>query len=228
MPLITPFGSPGSILDRFESTPPSPSKFSELQDSDEEDEFFDEYSVADSDDDKKSDFIRTSHTLQASHVDSTTNRGITRKIFTNTRERWRQQNVSGAFGELRKLVPTHPPDKKLSKNEILRMAIRYIKLLSSIVEWQQENRNDVVITCESVSSDLQFCSNSLNSRIRLRRHLVSLNTQPYFCDKNGNNLLMIAPNNHLPLSYKRLGNDVKNRKRIKLENDEHKEEGDSN
>jgi T-cell acute lymphocytic leukemia protein len=50
---------------------------------------------------------------------------IVRKIFTNSRERWRQQNVSGAFAELRKLVPTHPPDKKLSKNEILRMAIRY-------------------------------------------------------------------------------------------------------
>jgi hypothetical protein len=54
-----------------------------------------------------------------------TPRIIVRKIFTNSRERWRQQNVSGAFAELRKLVPTHPPDKKLSKNEILRMAIRY-------------------------------------------------------------------------------------------------------
>jgi hypothetical protein len=53
---------------------------------------------------------------------------IVRKIFTNSRERWRQQNVSGAFAELRKLVPTHPPDKKLSKNEILRMAIRYVSL----------------------------------------------------------------------------------------------------
>jgi T-cell acute lymphocytic leukemia protein len=54
---------------------------------------------------------------------------LVRKIFTNSRERWRQQNVSGAFAELRKLVPTHPPDKKLSKNEILRMAIKYIQLL---------------------------------------------------------------------------------------------------
>ncbi|XP_076058526.1 uncharacterized protein LOC143035543 [Oratosquilla oratoria] len=60
-----------------------------------------------------------------------------RKIFTNTRERWRQQNVSGAFAELRKLVPTHPPDKKLSKNEILRLAIKYIKLLNSVLEWQR-------------------------------------------------------------------------------------------
>lgn len=51
---------------------------------------------------------------------------VVRKIFTNSRERWRQQNVSGAFAELRKLVPTHPPDKKLSKNEILRMAIKCV------------------------------------------------------------------------------------------------------
>lgn len=51
---------------------------------------------------------------------------VVRKMFTNSRERWRQQNVSGAFGELRKLVPTHPPDKKLSKNEILRMAIKWV------------------------------------------------------------------------------------------------------
>lgn len=59
-------------------------------------------------------------------ISYTTNKNgqIVRKIFTNSRERWRQQNVSGAFAELRKLVPTHPPDKKLSKNEILRMAIK--------------------------------------------------------------------------------------------------------
>lgn len=55
--------------------------------------------------------------------------------------------MSGAFAELRKLVPTHPPDKKLSKNEILRSAIKYIKLLTGILEWQQrqnpeQNNND--------------------------------------------------------------------------------------
>uniref|UniRef100_A0A493TRN2 TAL bHLH transcription factor 2 n=1 Tax=Anas platyrhynchos platyrhynchos TaxID=8840 RepID=A0A493TRN2_ANAPP len=55
--------------------------------------------------------------------------GMTRKIFTNTRERWRQQNVNSAFAKLRKLIPTHPPDKKLSKNETLRLAMRYINFL---------------------------------------------------------------------------------------------------
>ncbi|XP_068127471.1 T-cell acute lymphocytic leukemia protein 2 [Hyperolius riggenbachi] len=58
---------------------------------------------------------------------------MTRKIFTNTRERWRQQNVNSAFAELRKLIPTHPPDKKLSKNETLRLAMRYINFLINIL-----------------------------------------------------------------------------------------------
>uniref|UniRef100_A0A3B4VD91 BHLH domain-containing protein n=1 Tax=Seriola dumerili TaxID=41447 RepID=A0A3B4VD91_SERDU len=34
---------------------------------------------------------------------------VGRRIFTNSRERWRQQNVNGAFAELRRLIPTHPP-----------------------------------------------------------------------------------------------------------------------
>lgn len=63
-------------------------------------------------------------------------------MFTNSRERWRQQNVNGAFADLRRLVPTHPPDKKLSKNEILRLAIKYIKLLSSILEYQKKNGSE--------------------------------------------------------------------------------------
>lgn len=68
---------------------------------------------------------------------------VIRKIFTNTRERWRQQNVSGAFAELRKLVPTYPPDKKLSKHEILRNSIRYINLLSKVLDWQKRQDSQV-------------------------------------------------------------------------------------
>uniref|UniRef100_A0A1A8QKD2 Stem cell protein n=1 Tax=Nothobranchius rachovii TaxID=451742 RepID=A0A1A8QKD2_9TELE len=66
---------------------------------------------------------------------------IVRRIFTNSRERWRQQNVNGAFAELRKLIPTHPPDKKLSKNEILRLAMKYISFLSNLLEDQDGGRN---------------------------------------------------------------------------------------
>ncbi|XP_045145640.1 protein lyl-1 [Echinops telfairi] len=55
---------------------------------------------------------------------------VARRVFTNSRERWRQQNVNGAFAELRKLLPTHPPDRKLSKNEVLRLAMKYIGFLA--------------------------------------------------------------------------------------------------
>ncbi|XP_053620134.1 uncharacterized protein LOC128680767 isoform X2 [Plodia interpunctella] len=173
-----------------------------------------------------------------------------RKLFTNCRERWRQQNVSGAFAELRRLVPTHPPDKKLSKNEILRMAIRYIGLLCEVLEWQKnhglsmnkENSVNLAIKCESPSpqsrrvrlkrpyleddgpkpkilhendqkygneenEDLKRNCQRLNTRADHyfgKEHLRVLRNQYYFnprwpipfrnlADRNGNNLLMIAP-----------------------------------
>ncbi|KAG7202885.1 hypothetical protein KM043_010033 [Ampulex compressa] len=135
-----------------------------------------------------------------------------RKLFTNSRERWRQQNVSGAFAELRKLVPTHPPDKKLSKNEILRMAIRYIRLLSNVLEWQKaQDRNgmmhhDVRIKCEPVFVGQNAASYHPKSGAPfLKQEKQGPEATPAFrpsfqghrsqstCDKNGNDLLMIAP-----------------------------------
>lgn len=64
---------------------------------------------------------------------------VARRVFTNSRERWRQQNVNGAFAELRKLIPTHPPDKKLSKNEILRLAMKYINFLVKLLSDQAKS-----------------------------------------------------------------------------------------
>ncbi|KAI4787792.1 hypothetical protein KUCAC02_036242, partial [Chaenocephalus aceratus] len=61
---------------------------------------------------------------------------LPRQVSTNSRERWRQQNVNGAFSDLRSLIPTHPPDRKLSKNEILRLALRYIGFLEQVVTEQ--------------------------------------------------------------------------------------------
>ncbi|XP_019754808.2 T-cell acute lymphocytic leukemia protein 1 homolog [Dendroctonus ponderosae] len=90
----------------------------------DDDDFSDDLSLVDSDDEKRFDLNRYSPHNAIQAPKESHQRGFVKKIFTNSRERWRQQNVSGAFAELRKLVPTHPPDKKLSKNEILRMAIR--------------------------------------------------------------------------------------------------------
>lgn len=128
--------------------------------------------------------------------------GGVRKVFTNTRERWRQQNVSGAFAELRKLVPTHPPDKKLSKNEILRSAIKYIKLLTGILEWQQRqvpahppypgsgpetNNNDNRTVNGHADSDLE------QPDISSVRHIKCERTDGAGHRNGGNDLLMIAP-----------------------------------
>lgn len=64
-----------------------------------------------------------------------TTMGAERNMFaTSKRERWRQQNVNMAFSELRKLLPTHPPDKKLSKVDILRSSIKYIRFLDSVLK----------------------------------------------------------------------------------------------
>ncbi|KAI5088501.1 T-cell acute lymphocytic leukemia protein 2, partial [Silurus meridionalis] len=67
---------------------------------------------------------------------------MTRKVLSNTRERWRQQSVNTAFAELRKLIPTHPPEKKLSKNEILRLAMRYITFLLTLLENQRDGETE--------------------------------------------------------------------------------------
>ena len=80
-------------------------------------------------------------------------RRVHRRIFTNSRERQRQQNVNGAFTELRRLVPTYPPDKKLSKHEILRLTIRYIDLLSNVVDFQ-DGRTDTNESRPSQVGDL--------------------------------------------------------------------------
>nr|XP_020516196.1 helix-loop-helix protein 2-like [Labrus bergylta] len=51
-----------------------------------------------------------------------------------TRERVRVVAFNVAFTELRRLLPTLPPDKKLSKIEILRLAICYISYLKHVLD----------------------------------------------------------------------------------------------
>ncbi|TMW49037.1 hypothetical protein DOY81_005863, partial [Sarcophaga bullata] len=129
---------------------------------------------------------------------------LVRKVFTNTRERWRQQNVSSAFAELRKLVPTHPPDKKLSKNEILRSAIKYIKLLTRVLEWQKEqedkqenepnNNNRLTINGHQPQATPNHLINGCQNQKRNNKTLLSFAATTQHQTSN-NNLLMIAPTN---------------------------------
>ncbi|KAJ9582646.1 hypothetical protein L9F63_023024, partial [Diploptera punctata] len=179
----------------------------------EDDLMSDDFSIPDSDDDEDDDSRRevmSSGNKRVLTPGVAPSGGHVRKIFTNTRERWRQQNVSGAFAELRKLVPTHPPDKKLSKNEILRMAIRYIRLLTNVLEWQKKHQHhistnnttnlknlEMQVKCETALCINGTCPDDATARLQqpVRRnahHLLMLKA-PIMCDRNGNNLLMMDP-----------------------------------
>lgn len=50
----------------------------------------------------------------------------------NKRERVRTENVNVGFDNLRKLIPTEPEDRKLSKIEVLRLATSYINHLYNL------------------------------------------------------------------------------------------------
>lgn len=108
---------------------------------------------------------------------------------------------------------------------------RYIRLLTNVLDWQhqQETRYDVQVKCESVLNSDLICGgrnvlhhnmNGLRLRARIRRNssMMLLQNQFPVCDRNGNNLLMIAP----PKDGRNFG-DV-NAHRIKIEMVEDKEE----
>lgn len=78
---------------------------------------------------------------------------VLQRFSSNSRERWRQQNVNGAFAELRRLIPTHPPDAKLSKNQILRRALSYIGFLDRLVTDQNPRAGRPPRDGGAVSSD---------------------------------------------------------------------------
>ncbi|EDO46140.1 predicted protein [Nematostella vectensis] len=75
------------------------------------------------------------------------NSSFHKRLFTNSRERWRQYQVNLAFAELRKLLPTYPPDKKLSKHEILRSTMKYIKFLDGLLQEMQREAENKCVEC---------------------------------------------------------------------------------
>lgn len=130
---------------------------------------------------------------------------LVRKVFTNTRERWRQQNVSSAFAELRKLVPTHPPDKKLSKNEILRSSIKYIKLLTRVLEWQKEQEEKQLQEENEPNNNnrptLNGHTNGVSAIGTKRSGNNFITKNQAHSGQTSNNLLMIAPMHSLVSHY---------------------------
>ncbi|OTF79650.1 hypothetical protein BLA29_002953 [Euroglyphus maynei] len=56
------------------------------------------------------------------------------RMIANARERDRTESVNNAFNRLRRLLPTIPSNRKLSKIEILRLATSYIRHLNNICQ----------------------------------------------------------------------------------------------
>ena len=60
----------------------------------------------------------------------------------NAKERTRTHNVNDAFITLRALIPTDPPERKLSKIEILRLANKYIWHLNSLLLYSNNTESN--------------------------------------------------------------------------------------
>lgn len=60
----------------------------------------------------------------------------------NERERIRVRHVNEGYARLREHLPDEPTDKRMSKVETLRAAIRYIKHLESLLDVSKDNKQD--------------------------------------------------------------------------------------
>lgn len=60
----------------------------------------------------------------------------------NERERIRVRHVNEGYARLREHLPDEPTDKRMSKVETLRAAIRYIKHLESLLDVSKEDKRD--------------------------------------------------------------------------------------
>lgn len=130
--------------------------------------------------------------LSLGHSEGSKPPKTTRRAFTNCRERERQQNVNAAYADLRKLLPTHPVDKKLSKNEILRMTIRYINFLSKLRDEQEEEakRLQTASVCSDQKRGTEIDSNypirikteKLDSSLTVQENATIKDQRPGSCE----------------------------------------------
>eukprot|EP00111_Clytia_hemisphaerica_P000344 TCONS_00000914-protein len=71
----------------------------------------------------------------------------------NERERMRVRNVNEGYARLRDHLPLEPTEKRLSKVETLRGAIRYIKLLQSVLGEPKQAMTPSATTTQRRTSD---------------------------------------------------------------------------
>ncbi|KAM6078926.1 basic helix-loop-helix transcription factor scleraxis-like isoform 2-T7 [Theristicus caerulescens] len=70
-----------------------------------------------------------------------------RRAAANARERDRTHSVNTAFGALRRLIPTRPADRRLSKVETLRLASSYIAHLANVLLLQRRQAEAAAQPC---------------------------------------------------------------------------------
>uniref|UniRef100_A0A8C3TRX8 BHLH domain-containing protein n=1 Tax=Catharus ustulatus TaxID=91951 RepID=A0A8C3TRX8_CATUS len=76
------------------------------------------------------------------------------RAAANARERDRTHSVNTAFGALRRLIPTRPADRRLSKVETLRLASSYISHLANVLLLQQRRQDEA--PCPQPSQHSQY------------------------------------------------------------------------
>ncbi|KAI7690105.1 Basic helix-loop-helix transcription factor scleraxis [Sarcoptes scabiei] len=108
------------------------------------------------------------------------------RAIANARERNRTESVNNAFALLRKLLPTRPKDRKLSKIEILRLASSYIRHLNNVsqalsvgedIENICSRTNDLSSTRNPINRNEHFCTFCSTSINFLDEFLVSTETK---------------------------------------------------
>lgn len=79
------------------------------------------------------------------------------RAIANARERDRTESVNYAFTMLRSLLPTDPPNRKLSKIEVLRLATSYIQHLDNVRSAIFQGNTTSDICAKSGKSFCTFC-----------------------------------------------------------------------
>ena len=73
----------------------------------------------------------------------------------NERERIRVRHVNEGYARLREHLPDEPTDKRMSKVETLRAAIRYIKHLESLLDVGKDEKQDKTKEVEKRQESLE-------------------------------------------------------------------------
>ncbi|XP_035221388.1 heart- and neural crest derivatives-expressed protein 2-like [Stegodyphus dumicola] len=82
-------------------------------------------------------------------------RYVRRRVTANRKERRRTLSLNNAFSELRGCIPYVPPDTKLSKKKILRLATSYIAYLTEVLAEDESFKSTAEFRAEiTKSSDI--------------------------------------------------------------------------